>query len=203
MANDYPFTNWTGYFKTLLEVFSTELYGETYPLYEHFCQDKGFDGDVEIMTELLERSPSQEWAQEGLNGLVDTMIKGPRYSYEYVSHFEPVIKKMLDRGAVIDVNRVLTPHLSVAEREKPYGFETESQGFNIRGKLLAMFVTYGVELPAVITDADPVYWEDLLDWDTKCQMGDFMKAFYSGVKYCMAPPTVICETSAHQNDETY
>ena len=187
MTNDYPFTNWTDYFKTLLKVFSTEFYSETYPLYADFCEEMGKESDVTIMFDLLERFQTQEWAQEGLDGLIDTVIKGPRYSYEHVSYFEPVVKKMIDRGAVVNFNRIFTPHLNEDEQKKKNGFEEESYGFNSRGQLLILFDKLGVELPSVIVNAVPVYWEDLIDWDTKRQMGDYMTAFYSGVKYYMVP----------------
>jgi hypothetical protein len=138
-----------------------------------------------IMLDLLSRSQTQEWAQEGLNGLIETIIKGSRYSYEYIEHFEPIFKQMLLRGAVVNVTRILSPDLNEDERKKAYGFEAESYTFNVRGQLLTLVEKLGIELPSTIVNAEPIYWEDLIDWGTKCQMGDYMKAFYSGVKYNM------------------
>jgi hypothetical protein len=176
--SDYPFTNWTSYFKAMFRDMD-------YPAYSEFCRNEDVGNcDVEIMNDLLNQSSTREWAQEGLDGLINTLINYQRDGDE-IKQFGSVIKKMLDRGVKPDIKGILTPFY------EPEHFEDESMSFSARGNILLILDHLGVKLPKVYVDAKPVYWEELIDWSTRYNnrgpKGDYMQAFYSGIKYYAEP----------------
>ena len=182
---DYPFSNWTDYFKALLVSFQTEFYDETYPEYHAVCLSAE-KTDMDIMFDILSLHPTKEWAQEGLDGMIKTVVDGPRYSPDFVKNKEPIVEKLISLGAVVDLTYVVKKF-----RHVEYGFEEDSWTFNCRGLLLSLFEKLGVEMPSVIKNATPVYWEDASEnWATRADepkqdTEEYMRHFYNGVKYCM------------------
>jgi hypothetical protein len=183
---DYPFSNWTDYFKAVLLSCQTEFYFETYPEYHAVCQSE--KTDMGIMFDILSLHPTKEWAQEGLDEMIKTVVNAPRYSSDFAKNKGPIIEKMISLGAVADLTYVVTKF-----RHVEYGFEEDSYSFSCRGVLLSLFEKLGVEMPSVIKNATPVYWEDASEnWATKADepkqdTEEYMKHFYNGIKYCMVP----------------
>jgi hypothetical protein len=185
---DYPFTNWTDYFKALLKSFQTEFLDDTYPIYDEILRE-GNVTDVKIMLDILARQPTKEWAQEGLDGLIKTVVDGSRYSYEHVNSFETVFEKMIALGAVVNLSYIINKNAEAS------CFEDDSYSFNPRGKLLFLFEKIGVEMPPAIKNATPIYWEDIVDaWENepKQYSDEYMKGFYNGIKWYMEPEEVNC-----------
>ena len=181
---DYPFSNWTDYFKALLKSFQTEFYFETYPEYHAVCQSAE-KTDNDIMLDILSLHPTKEWAQEGLDGLINTVVDGPRYSYEWVHSFQSVVEKMISLGAVVDLTYVFKKSIYTVTC-----FEEESYSFNSRAQLLLLFEKMGVEMPSVIKNATPIYWEDITDnWETEPsrESEEYTTQIYNGIKYYMVP----------------
>jgi hypothetical protein len=141
---------------------------------------------MDIMFDILALHPTKEWAQEGLDGLIKTVVDGPRYSSDFVKNKEPIVEKLISLGAVVDLTYVVE---KIGKTK--YGFEEDAFSFNCRGVLLSLFEKMGVEMPLAIKNATPIYWEDVSEnWDEPAQESyEYMTQFYNGIKYCMVPAT--------------
>jgi hypothetical protein len=180
---DYPFTNWTDYFKTLSQVFSTEFFGRTYPEYERVYEDEGSEADLRIITGLLEAGANP---QEGLDGLLKTCIIHHRYSSDFVNDevFPSILRAFFDRGARLNLHILTAIHIAT----EPQHFEDEAGTCNVRAQLIFALRSFGLDIISQLNaaihwnDIIPVCWEDTLD-SPPTTMDGLSAAIYSAVKY--------------------
>ena len=179
-SKDYPFNCWENYFNA----FKVSLQGGTYnfPKYEEYSNENGIKGDIEIMMELL----STEDPQEGLDGLINACIDGHRYSYEIIKDLKPVVDCMVERGAVININRIMTPQYD----ERKY-FEDEMIENVAKANLLHLLFDYDgvkekvnsyVEWDAV----EPLYWEEMIGGRNYYELSErynYKDAYYMAMKH--------------------
>ena len=179
---DYPFANWTDYFKALSEHFSTEFYGETYPAYERLHDSQGSDADLQIVTGLLDAGASP---QEGFDMLLKTCIIHHRYSAEFIDDpdFPSILRAFFDRGARLNLDILTATHIA----EEPKHFEDEAYSAEPRGLLIWKLKSF---VPDILVQLDvaihwnhlaPAYWEDIEeDPDT---MEELRVAVYRSTKH--------------------
>ncbi len=179
---DYPFANWTDYFKALSQVFSTEFFGETYPAYELVYEDEGGEADLRIITGLLDAGANP---QEGFDMLLKTCIIHHRYSSEFIDDiaFPSILQAFFDRGARLNIDILIGIHIATC----PEHFEEESYTADPRGRLIWQLRTI---VPHIIQQLDvaihwnnlvPAYWEDI-DNDP-VTMEELRAAVYRSIKY--------------------
>lgn len=105
-TQDYPFTSWGEYLTAFIEYTSTEFYGEKYPKYEEQHDKNGNEVDINTVQNLLDNGLD---AQEGLNGFISAMLIGSRYSCQLLTDpFPTIVKKFIDKGAVLNLNTLTT-----------------------------------------------------------------------------------------------
>jgi hypothetical protein len=180
---DYPFANWTDYFKTLSQVFSTEFFGRTYPEYERVYEDEGGEADLRIITRLLEAGANP---QEGFDGLLKTCIIYHRYSFDFVNDdvFPSILRAFFDRGVRLNLD-ILTAIYIATECDE---FEDEAGTCNVRARLIFALKSFGIDIISQLNslinwnDIIPVCWEDTLD-SPPTTMEGLSAAIYSAVKY--------------------
>lgn len=180
---DYPFANWTDYFKALSQVFSTEFFGETYPEYERVYEDEGGEADLRIITGLLETGANP---QEGFDMLLKTCIIHHRYSSDFVNDevFPSILRAFFDRGVHLNLDILTAMHIA----DDPYYFEDEAGTCNVRAQLIFAIKSFGLDIISQLNcvihwnDIIPVCWEDTLDRPPTTMEG-LSAAIYSAVKY--------------------
>ena len=116
-----PFNNFNEYFQALSLAMSSPDYNSTYPNYEKFL-DENHDGDLIIIKHLL----TTENAQQGLDGFIETCLKGHRYACEFL--LDEMIVPFLEMGAKPNIDRLFLPIYDNLDDEIPE--------YKVRGKLI-------------------------------------------------------------------
>lgn len=164
----------------------------TYDNWEKFYKDltdywkgdqsnyRGRDIQKNILN-ILEKNPTKENAQEGLDGLIRSCIDGSRYSYEEINLLGTIFEKMIEMGAEINVNSFIKPEYSNRDN-----FEHDVYFISTKADLLKLFSNY-VEIPKEIENATPIYWENMMTKDEfkLDPKYNYEEAYYNSMKYFM------------------
>ena len=161
---DYPFASWSQLYAGLLEHFSTEFYDETYPELKKYINSydgKWSEGSNPIYSMLQKFLEDGHDAQEGLDGFLNCVIEGHRYSFEFKDWFQSFLELFLAKGATMKLSILFEPRWKE-------DFEVESYSYNVRAMLLDSFSKIRDIKSDVLQYADwktvkGDYWEDLLD----------------------------------------
>lgn len=169
MAYTSPYNNWEQFYTDL-----TDYWNGDQSNYE------GYFIREDILS-ILEKKPTKENAQKGLDGLIRACIQGSRYSYEEIPYLESVFDKMVKMGAEINVNNMIKPKYSNRDN-----FEDDAHFTSIKSDLLKLFSKY-VEIPKEIQNATPIYWENMMtEHDFKLDPKyTYEEAYYNSLKYFM------------------
>lgn len=159
---DYPFTSWSNYYAAFGENLSTEFCCETYPKYANRL-DVYINSDADIVKELLGLGLDP---QEGLNGLIHTVVNNGRYALDMKSIITDMMKLFVDHGAIPKVDDIFK--LMHESDDKKY-FEDEVMYINARGMMLDIVSSFKFAYSSLDMDVKailgvgntiiPTYWE--------------------------------------------
>jgi hypothetical protein len=175
-ASDYPFTSWNDYYAAFGESLSTEFYSETYPKYANRA-DVYINSDADIVKELLNSGLD---SQEGLNGLIHTVVNNGRYALDMKRDIIDMMKLFVDHGAIPKVDDVF--RLKYQSNDKKYvegevvcidvqDFEDEVTYIKARGMMLDIISSFKFAYSSLDVDVQaflgvgntivPMYWEEI------------------------------------------
>jgi hypothetical protein len=181
---DYPFSKWEDFYNAFYNCFceNTDLVQEEYPEYLNFVENGG--DDRVIMLDILQKNPTKEWAQEGLDGLIRACAFCEScIDKTFILGLKGVVEKMVEMGAIIDIrDTIMTPFHS--ERAD---FAVECQFVGPKAYLLILFhESFDVEMPEEIRQATPIYWEDMIvDAGNLDEKYTYNEAYYNYMKFIM------------------
>jgi hypothetical protein len=161
---DYPFSNWTAFYAAMSESLQSEFYAEKYPNYANAIAELGSDVDYNIVKGFLEKGLD---AQEGLDGLINTVIDGSRYAKESCTSIHKMVLLLMEHNALPDIDKLFRL------RYEPVwsNFEDEVQFSVSRGILLKAI---DQKIPIDLSSINSMYWEDIehesIDYHTAVKM---------------------------------
>lgn len=188
MSYTSPYNNWEQFYTDL-----TDYWNGDQSNYE------GYFIREDILS-ILEKNPTKENAQKGLDGLIRACIQGSRYSYEEIPYLKSVFDKMVKMGAEINVNNIIKPEYSNRDN-----FEDDAHLTSIKSDLLELFSKYKyVEIPKEIENATPIYWENMMtEDDFKLNPKyTYEEAYYNSIKYFMSKQTKYDSESDSDDDNS-
>jgi hypothetical protein len=152
------FTNWEDYYQALKLYCTSPDYNVEYPNYAEIHDEKGINGDIEIIQTILQNYHGDP--QEGLDMLFQTMVDGGfRYSRDIINSrkFSDILRLFIDRGAV--------PNIDILLRSQPeYGhtyFEEEVSSYAARAALLKRLETEELVPDLVSQLNEKVHWDSI------------------------------------------
>jgi hypothetical protein len=153
---DYPFTNWTDYYAAFKCSLSSSDYQDEYPNYAKMI-DNG-ENDFTIMYDLLTKYHLVP--QEGLDGLIQSVIDAPRYAKDSRRIIALMIRALVNDGAVPKIDKIF--ELKYETADKCY-FEDEVIDISVRAMLLDIMSAYDIDVSRFIDNSSitPMYWEDI------------------------------------------
>ena len=105
---------WDAYFEALTESLSTEYYADAYPEYAAVC-DAVNHADVLLIRGLLDAGHD---AQEGLDKLVDSLIRGSRYAKDFLDALGVEVFEMFHRSGARVPYKKLFASAKVADDDR-------------------------------------------------------------------------------------
>jgi hypothetical protein len=181
-VEDYPFTSWESFYACFVKCNSTEFYASTYPKYAKAMED---DWDKscfsQIMRDFLEQGLDP---QEGLDGMIQAFIDGPRYVEEFMGDGEAMFtymtKEFIEKGAKLNFDNLMKPTIESLEDEFIWSGK-------VKGRMLSDLKNAGIvpDMDEILdeklnwNDITPWYWEDIPEEE----MPDFNTQFLSALKY--------------------
>jgi hypothetical protein len=142
--------------------------------------DAVYEGDVcEDALVILNKHPTKEHAQQGLDGLIRACIVGCRYAIDEIETFGPLVEQFMKMGAIVNVNDIIKPEYSDYTR-----FEDDAYFTCTKAELLKLFSQYGIDIPNEIRQATPIYWEEMMDNNFRLMSKyTYTEAYYNSIKY--------------------
>ena len=147
---DYPISNWSEYYKAFTESLETTDYCEMYPKYSTM-NDESNTVDIDIVNSFLENGLN---AQEGLDGLIDAVINGPRYASDVQHTISKMASSLMSHGAVPNMDKVF----SLKYEAIWDNFEDEMCHTISRAILLNVFGELGIHYDI---KGESMQWEDI------------------------------------------
>ena len=147
---DYPFSNWSEHYKAFTESLESTDYSGIYPKYGAM-NDESNTVDVDIVNSFLENGLD---AQEGLDGLIEAVINGPRYAKDVQNNIKKMASSLMSHGAVPNMAKVF----SLKYEAIWDNFEDEMCHAISRAILLKVFGELGIHYDI---KGDAMQWEEI------------------------------------------
>lgn len=163
---DYPFSNWSEYYKAFNETLESTDYSELYPKYAAM-NDESNTVDVDIVKGFLENGLN---AQDGLDGLIEAVINGPRYAKDGQYTIGKMAGLFMNKGAAPNMDSVF----SLKYEPVWANFEDEMCHVVSRAVLLKVFGELGIKTEL---KGESMQWEDIPS------STDYQTAFNMALKY--------------------